>query len=85
MQGYTGVEIAAFTLVKESVNELDAAQRKELVTVMNDYGLENVGLHWLLAPPPEGFILPHQMRRYEQQLFNILQISSTFARIPMER
>lgn len=52
--GYTGVEIAAFTLVKESVNELNAAQRKELVTVMDDYGLENVGLHWLLAPPPEG-------------------------------
>ena len=52
--GYTGVEIAAFTLVKESVNELDAAQRRELVTVMDDYGLENVGLHWLLAPPPEG-------------------------------
>jgi len=52
--GYTGVEIAAFTLVKESVNELDAAQRQELVTVMDDYGLENVGLHWLLAPPPEG-------------------------------
>ena len=52
--GYTGVEIAAFTLVQESVNELNAAQRQELVTVMNDYGLENVGLHWLLAPPPEG-------------------------------
>lgn len=52
--GYTGVEIAPFTLVKESVNELNATQRQELVQVMDDYGLENVGLHWLLAPPPEG-------------------------------
>ena len=52
--GYTGVEIAAFTLVKESVNELSSEQRKELVTVMDDYGLENIGLHWLLAPPPEN-------------------------------
>lgn len=52
--GYTGVEIAAFTLVKESVNELNAVQRNELVTVMNDHGLACVGLHWLLAPPPTG-------------------------------
>ena len=52
--GYTGVEIAAFTLVQESVNELDAAQRQELVAVMNDHGLDCIGLHWLLAPPPHG-------------------------------
>ena len=52
--GYTGVEIAAFTLVKESVNEIDAAGRQELVTVMNDHGLDCIGLHWLLAPPPQG-------------------------------
>ena len=52
--GYTGVEIAAFTLVNESVNELDASKRQELVTVMDDHGLDCVGLHWLLAPPPEG-------------------------------
>ncbi|MDZ4699356.1 MAG: sugar phosphate isomerase/epimerase family protein [Rhodothermales bacterium] len=52
--GYTGVEIAPFTLVRESVNELGPAQRQELVRVMGDYGLECVGLHWLLAPPPQG-------------------------------
>ncbi len=52
--GYTGVEIAAFTLVKESVNELTPANRQELVTVMNDHGLDCIGLHWLLAPPPHG-------------------------------
>jgi D-psicose/D-tagatose/L-ribulose 3-epimerase len=52
--GYTGVEIAPFTLVRESVIELGPAQRQELVRVMGDYGLECVGLHWLFAPPPQG-------------------------------
>ena len=52
--GYTGVEIAAFTLVNESVNELSATDRQGLVQVMQDNGLDCVGLHWLLAPPPEG-------------------------------
>jgi len=52
--GYEGVEIAAFTLVKEGVQEIDPAGRKEMVSVMKDVGLECVGLHWLLAPPPKG-------------------------------
>lgn len=52
--GYTGVEIAAFTLVKESVTELTPADRQGLVTTMNDHGLDCVGLHWLLSPPPHG-------------------------------
>ena len=52
--GYEGVEIAAFTLVKEGVQEISPPQRKEMVSVMKDTGLECVGLHWLLAPPPEG-------------------------------
>ncbi len=52
--GYTGIEIAAFTLVKESVTELDAAARAQLVQDMKSAGLECVGLHWLLAPPPKG-------------------------------
>ena len=52
--GYQGVEIAAFTLVKEGVSEIGPAGRKELVSVMKNAGLECVGLHWLLAPPPKG-------------------------------
>lgn len=52
--GYRGIEIAAFTLVKEDVQEISPAQRKEMVSVMKDSGLECVGLHWLLAPPPKG-------------------------------
>ena len=52
--GYEGVEIAAFTLVKEGVSEIGPAGRKEMVSVMKNAGLECVGLHWLSAPPPEG-------------------------------
>lgn len=52
--GYHGMEIAAFTLVKESVQEINRTVRKEMVSVMKDAGLECVGLHWLLAPPPKG-------------------------------
>jgi len=52
--GYEGIEIAAFTLVKEGVQEISPPQRKEMVSVIQDAGLECVGLHWLLAPPPEG-------------------------------
>lgn len=52
--GYSGIEIAAFTLVHQSVNELEAYQRKAIVSDMKAAGLECVGLHWLLAPPPKG-------------------------------
>ena len=52
--GYQGIEIAAFTLVKEGVQEISPARRKEMVSVMKDAGIECAGLHWLLAPPPKG-------------------------------
>ena len=52
--GYKGIEIAAFTLVKKGVQEITPERRKEMVSVMKDAGLECVGLHWLLAPPPKG-------------------------------
>jgi D-psicose/D-tagatose/L-ribulose 3-epimerase len=52
--GYPGVEIAPFTLVKEGVHEISAAQRTEMKHIMNTSGLKCVGLHWLLAPPPHG-------------------------------
>ncbi len=52
--GYTGIEIAPFTLVSESVAELNADKRKSLLTTMENAGLKCAGLHWLLAPPPKG-------------------------------
>ncbi|HUT44996.1 MAG TPA: sugar phosphate isomerase/epimerase family protein [Sedimentisphaerales bacterium] len=52
--GYEGIEIAAFTLVEEGVQEIGPTGRKEMVSVMKNAGLACVGLHWLLAPPPKG-------------------------------
>jgi len=52
--GYEGIEVAAFTLVKEGVQEISPARRKEMVSTMKDAGIECTGLHWLLAPPPRG-------------------------------
>ena len=52
--GYTGIEIAPFTLVKEGVGEITVTQRQEMFMAMTDNGLKCAGLHWLLAPPPTG-------------------------------
>jgi sugar phosphate isomerase/epimerase len=52
--GYKGIEIAAFTLVKEGVQEINSAKRKEMVSTMEEAGVVCAGLHWLLAPPPKG-------------------------------
>ncbi len=52
--GYTGIEIAPFTLVKDGVEELTAAHRREMVRAMRDHGLSCAGLHWLLVAPPAG-------------------------------
>ncbi len=55
--GYDGIEIAPFTLA-ESVTQLDAARRKEIVKIAEKAGVEIIGLHWLLASP-EGLYLNH--------------------------
>jgi len=52
--GYKGIEVAAFTLVKEGVHEISPAGRRDMVSAMKDVGIECVGLHWLLTPPPQG-------------------------------
>lgn len=53
--GYTGWEIAPFTLGQHPV-QLDAAKRRELSQQVARAGVEVVGLHWLLAKT-EGFHL----------------------------
>lgn len=55
--GYTGMEIAPFTLAKYA-GEVTAKQRAELRRLADQHGLEIIGLHWLLAKT-EGFYLTH--------------------------
>jgi sugar phosphate isomerase/epimerase len=53
--GYDGLEIAPFTLAPR-IDALSAAKRRELKAIVEDAGLETIGLHWLLAKT-EGFYL----------------------------
>ena len=53
--GYSGVEIAPFTLNKYA-SEVSAAQREEIRRIADREGLEVIGLHWLLAKT-ESFYL----------------------------
>lgn len=58
--GYTGVEIAPFTLLPagESVDirKLPAAKRREVKQQAADAGLEVIGLHWLLAKTSDFYL-----------------------------
>ena len=53
--GYEGLEIAPFTLAPR-ITDLTRGRRRELRTIVEDAGLETIGLHWLLAKT-EGFYL----------------------------
>lgn len=46
--GYTGVEVAPFTLASRA-GEVSPDERGRLRQVAHGYGLEIIGLHWLLA------------------------------------
>jgi D-psicose/D-tagatose/L-ribulose 3-epimerase len=48
--GYTGIEIAPFTLA-EKPSDVTGAQRKEYSRIMEAEGLAFVGLHWLMMSP----------------------------------
>ena len=53
--GYDGVEIAPFTLA-DSVDDIPASQREEIVRAAKSSGVEIVGVHWLLAKPEGSYI-----------------------------
>jgi sugar phosphate isomerase/epimerase len=53
--GYTGLEIAPFTLAP-CITQVSATQRQQLRQQATDHGIEIIGLHWLLAKT-EGFHL----------------------------
>ncbi len=46
--GYTGIEVAPFTLAN-SLAEISISQRSNLRGIAESFGLEIIGLHWLLA------------------------------------
>ena len=48
--GYTGIEIAPFTLA-ESPGDVTAAQRNQFRDVIQSEGLTFAGLHWLMVSP----------------------------------
>ena len=43
--GYTGIELAPFTLASR-IGDVSAARRQELRKVAEDHGLTICGLHW---------------------------------------
>lgn len=55
--GYSGVEIAPFTLAN-SVAEISAAERQRIRELAARHNIAIVGLHWLLVKP-EGLYLNH--------------------------
>jgi len=46
--GFDGIEIAPFTMA-DSVLKIDAEQRRRIRELSKQYGVEVVGIHWLLA------------------------------------
>ena len=48
--GYTGIEIAPFTLAEKPA-DVTPAQRREYRNIMQSEGLAFVGLHWLMVSP----------------------------------
>ena len=48
--GYTGIEIAPFTLAEDPAT-VPAAKRKEYRSIIEGEGLHFVGLHWLMVSP----------------------------------
>jgi sugar phosphate isomerase/epimerase len=49
--GYTGIEIAPFTLA-EDAGSIPPLRRRDIRAAIQEAGLQFVGLHWLLLGPP---------------------------------
>jgi len=63
--GYTGIEIAPFTLA-EHPGDISGGQRREYRDVIESEGLRFVGLHWLMASP-KGLQVSSQDRELRER------------------
>jgi sugar phosphate isomerase/epimerase len=67
--GYQGLELAPFTL-KEDPRELTLADAARLVRIAKSFGLEIIGLHWLLTKPAWSHITtPDALLRSDSMKF----------------
>jgi sugar phosphate isomerase/epimerase len=69
--GYTGLEVAPFTL-SDAPHRIEAAKRKELRRTAEDSGLKIVGLHWLLITP-EGLSINSRDRAQRLRTVQVMQ------------
>lgn len=78
--GYTGIEIAPFTLSDErgatDIRQVPASRLREIRQVAEAEGLQVVGLHWLLAKT-EGFYLTSPENSVRRQTAEYLSALAT--------
>ncbi len=76
--GYSGIEIAPFTLAEDPA-EIPVARRKELKDIIVSEGLTFVGLHWLMMSPAGLHVTtPDEARRAIswQHIRNLIDLSA---------
>jgi D-psicose/D-tagatose/L-ribulose 3-epimerase len=78
--GYTGIELAPFTLAEDPM-DVSPAQRREYRDIMQSEGLAYVGMHWLMLGS-QGFHVttPDETlrRRSWQHIRNLIDMSADF-------
>ena len=76
--GYTGIEIAPFTLAEDPL-DISAEQRREYRDIMESEGLAYVGMHWIMVGS-QGFHVTtpdEQLRRRSwQHIRNLIDLSA---------
>ncbi|HSR12200.1 MAG TPA: sugar phosphate isomerase/epimerase family protein [Thermodesulfobacteriota bacterium] len=70
--GYRGIEIAPFSLVEKSVEEITPKKRRAMLDCLKDSGLQCAGLHWLLSPPPKGLHVTHPDQKIRKKSWEYL-------------
>lgn len=74
--GYQGVEIAPFT-IEAAAGDISPEQRSNIRQLALEYGLDVVGLHWLLVSPPDMYVnhpddeIRNKTHRYFIDLINL--------------